>query len=134
MSSNENTTVHHRRKERSPECHNGYAGSSLPVGNHTDDGPVTQRSSVDLTSWRTRDALQFNSIDVNAMRALLARTTLFGQPKWAAAASGDGPAAVAVAVAFIPACQITPSLDLAMTALLACAIEGDAGAQIIASF
>jgi hypothetical protein len=75
--------------------------------------------------------MEFGSHDVTSMRALLAKTSLLGQPKWAAATRGDGPAAVAVAVSFIPVDKITLSFDLAMTALVACAIEGDAGAQII---
>jgi hypothetical protein len=86
-----------------------------------------------LSSWRTLRALQFSSHDVTSMRAVLAKTSLFGQPKWAAAASGDATAAVAVAVSFIPVDEITPSLDLAMTALITCAIEGDPGAATVAS-
>ncbi len=86
-----------------------------------------------LSSWRTLRAMQFSSDDVTSMRTLLAKTSLFGQPKWAVAASGDAPAAVAVAVSFIPVDEITSSLDLAMTALITCAIEGDPGAAIVAS-
>jgi hypothetical protein len=99
------------------------------------DGPAKQATGLDnpLASWRTLRALDFGFDDVKSMRVLLAKTTLFGQSKWAAAASGDGAAAVAVAISFIPAEKITPSLDLAMTALTACAIEGDAGAAIVAS-
>jgi hypothetical protein len=86
-----------------------------------------------LASWRTLRALDFSFHDVTSMRTLLARTTLLGQPKWAAAAGGDGAAAVAVAISFIPTEKITSSLDLAMTASIACAIEGDPGAAIVAS-
>jgi hypothetical protein len=86
-----------------------------------------------LSSWRTLRALDFSFHDLTSMRALLAKTTLLGQPKWAAAVAGDGPAAVAVAISFIPAEEITMSMDLAMTALIACAIEGDPGAAIVAS-
>jgi hypothetical protein len=42
-------------------------------------------------------------------------------------------AAVAVAVSFIPVDEMTLPLDLAMTALIACAIEGDPGAAIVVS-
>lgn len=86
-----------------------------------------------LTLWRTLDAQRFSSGDVKALRALLARTSLLGQPKWADAASGDAPAAVAIAVSFIPVDKMTLPLDLAMTALIACAIEGDPGAAIVVS-
>ena len=86
-----------------------------------------------LTSWRTLRALDFNFHDLTSLRTSLAKTTLLGQPKWAAAVGGDGAAAVAVAISFIPADKITQSMDLAMTALIACAIEGDPGAAIVAS-
>jgi hypothetical protein len=97
-------------------------------------GSASKLDSLDnpLASWRTHRALDFSFDDVKSMRALLAKTTLLGQPKWAAAA-GDGAAAVAVAISFIPAGNITASLDLAMTALIACTIEGDRGAAIVAS-
>jgi hypothetical protein len=91
------------------------------------------RLNNQLSSWRTLRALDFTFNDVKSMRTLLAKTTLIGQPKWAAAVGGDGPAAVAVAISFIPAAKITPALDIAMTALIACAIEGDPGAAIVAS-
>jgi hypothetical protein len=99
------------------------------------DGPAKPATGLDnpLASWRTLRALDFSFHDLTSMRALLAKTTLLGQPKWAAAVAGDGPAAVAVAISFIPAQKITQSLDLAMTALIACAIEGDPGAAIVAS-
>jgi hypothetical protein len=99
------------------------------------DGPAKQATGLDnpLASWRTLLALDFTFQDVKSMRALLAKTTLLGQPKWAAAVAGDGPAAVAVAISFIATDKIAPSMDLAMTALIACAIEGDPGAAIVAS-
>jgi hypothetical protein len=62
----------------------------------SDRGPSEQSSCLEqihavhpLTSWRTLDARQFSSRDVKALRVLLARTSLLGQPKWAAAISGD---------------------------------------------
>jgi hypothetical protein len=100
---------------------------------HGDRSQQADHQDNPLSSWRTLRALDFSFHDLTSMRALLAKTTLLGQPKWAAAVAGDGPAAVAVAISFIPAGQITPSLDLAMTALIACAIEGDPGAAIVAS-
>jgi len=116
----------------------------MSTGNYTNKGTTKahcarsraqqgDRLDNPLASWRTFRALDFSLHDVKAMRALLAKTTLLGQPKWAAAVGGDGLAAVAVAISFIPAPQITQSLDLAMTALTACAIEGDPGAAIVAS-
>jgi hypothetical protein len=112
MSTNEGMTKAHGARDRSQQA------------NHLDNP---------WASWRTFRALDFTFHDLKSVRALLAKTTLLGQPKWAAAAGGDGPAAVAVAISFIPAAKITPALDIAMTALIACAIEGDPGAAIVAS-
>jgi hypothetical protein len=112
MSTNEGMTKAHGARDRSQQA------------DHLDN---------QLSSWRTLRALDYSFHDLTSMRALLAKTTLLGQPKWAAAVGGDGPAAVAVAISFIPAEQITLSMDLAMTALIACAIEGDPGAAIVAS-
>jgi hypothetical protein len=109
MSTNEGMTKAHGARDRSPQA------------NHLDNP---------WASWRTFRALDFTFHDLKSVRALLAKTTLLGQPKWAAAAGGDGPAAVAVAISFIPAAKITPALDIAMTALIACAIEGDPGVSI----
>jgi hypothetical protein len=102
---------------------------------HRARNPGQQADHLDnpLASWRTLRALDFSFHDVTSLRTVLAKTTLLGQPKWAAAVAGDGAAAVAVAISFIPAEKITQSLDLAMTALIACAIEGDPGAAIVAS-
>jgi hypothetical protein len=100
---------------------------------HGDRSQQADRLGNPLSSWRSLRALDFSFHDVKSMRTLLGKTVLLGQPKWGAAAGGDGPAAVAVAISFIPAVKITPALDLAMTALIACAIEGDPGAAIVAS-
>lgn len=83
--------------------------------------------------WRTLRAEQFNAQDLQTIRRLLTKTVLLGQPKWEEAARGDAPAAVAVAVSFFPMDEVTVPADLAMTALIRCAIEGDPAAAIVIS-
>jgi hypothetical protein len=85
-----------------------------------------------LSLWRTLRAQQFEPSDLAAIRGVLANTVLFGQPKWRGAVAGDVPCAVAVAVSFMPVNRITVQVDIAMTALIRCAAEGDFAAAIVA--
>jgi hypothetical protein len=86
-----------------------------------------------LTAWRTVRAGQFTSEDLVAIKELLSRTALFGNSKWDEAVAGGVPSAIAVAVSFIPIAVITPQIDLALTALVRFAIEGDPAAAIVLS-
>ena len=124
MSTSKKTKKYVTKARRVSSVHGNSGESSCPV---------QIQAVYPLTLWRTLDAQQFGSRDVKSLRALLAKTSLLGQPKWAAAVNGDASAAVAVAVSFIPVDELTLPLDLAMTALIACAVEGDPGAAIVAS-
>lgn len=83
--------------------------------------------------WRTRRAEQFDVADADTLQHLLAKTSLFGQAKWQNAVGGDVSAAVGVAVSFLPVDEVTVQFDIAMTALISYAIEGDAAAAIVVS-
>jgi hypothetical protein len=84
-----------------------------------------------LSLWRTLRAAEFEAPSLVAIRSLLAKTVLFGQPKWPAAVAGDTAAAIAVAASFMPIDNVTFQVDLAMTALIRCAVEGDLAAAIV---
>ena len=86
-----------------------------------------------LSLWRTLRANEFEASDLAAIEGLLANTVLLGQPKWRGAVAGDVPSAVAVAVSFMPVDEITVQVDIAMTALIRCAAEGDFAAAIVAA-
>jgi hypothetical protein len=86
-----------------------------------------------LSLWRTLRADEFEASDLAAIKGLLANTALLGQPKWRGAVAGDVPSAVAVAVSFMPVDKITVQVDIAMTALIRCAAEGDFAAAIVAA-
>lgn len=90
-------------------------------------------STCALSLWRTMRAEQFGAQELDIIRRLLARIELFGHQNWRDAVDGDVPAAVAVALSFLPIAQVTPQFDIAMTALIKSAIEGDAAAAIMAS-
>jgi hypothetical protein len=84
-----------------------------------------------LSLWRTLRAEEFEAPDLAAIRRLLAKTVLFGQPKWPGAVAGDAAAAIAVAASFLPINNVTFQVDLAMTALISCAVEGDLASAIV---
>jgi hypothetical protein len=76
---------------------------------------------------------QFDAADADTIWRLLAKTALFGQPKWRDAVGGHVSAAVSVAVSFFPIDEVTVQIDIAMTALVGYAIEGDNAAAIVLS-
>lgn len=84
-----------------------------------------------LSLWRTLRAAQFEAADLTAIRVLLAKLALLGRSKWRDAVAGDAPAAIAVALSFLPIDNVTRQVDVAMTALVRCAIEGDLAAAIV---
>ena len=86
-----------------------------------------------LTAWRTVRAGEFTCEDLVAIKEILSKSALFGSSKWDEAVAGDVPSAIAVAVSFIPIAVITPQIDLALTALVRFAIEGDPAAAVVLS-
>lgn len=109
----------------------GLEGTAGRKQHHADDAVEPSRAPWAL--WRTWRAEQFDVADADTLQHLLAKTSLFGQPKWRNAVGGDVSAAVGVAVSFLPVDEVTVQFDIAMTALISYAIEGDAAAAIVVS-
>src|SRR6202000_3293752 len=87
-----------------------------------------------LSWWRSRCADEFKDIDVNIARHILRRSAIIGEPHWFLGAAGD--AAVAIGVALRTQRQFRHALlplDVAMTAVLCVALEGDATAALFMS-
>lgn len=87
-----------------------------------------------LSWWRSRAAGEFRTMDVVIARSFLSRSAVIGEPSWHLGAAGD--AAVAVGVALRTRRRFRKNrvlLDIAMTAVLACAVEGDATAAMLLS-
>jgi hypothetical protein len=70
---------------------------------------------------------------MNYRRYIGSKVKLLGQPFWRDAVAGDAPAAIRVAVGFLPIDEITLPIDLAMTALLRLAISNDTAAAAAVS-
>jgi hypothetical protein len=87
-----------------------------------------------LSWWRTRRADEFKEADVFIARHFLTRSAIIGEPHWFLGAVGDAAVAIGVALRTQRQCGETlVSLDLAMTAVLCVALEGDAAATLLLS-
>src|SRR6185312_3536221 len=96
--------------------------------------PVTLSFPHPLSWWRTRRAEEFKRTDCAIARGVLTRSAILGEPHWHLAAHGD--TAVAIGVALRVQKRSGENLilvDVAMTAVLCCAVEGDATAALLLS-
>jgi hypothetical protein len=87
-----------------------------------------------LSWWRVRPAHAFKDCDVFIARHFLRKSAILGEAHWFLGAAGDAP--VAIGVANRIARRQRPnlvSLDLAMTAVLCVALEGDTAATLLLS-
>ena len=79
--------------------------------------------------WRRLSADAFTDTHQEVLRNAISGFGMLGEPCWPDAAMGDAAAAVGVALRAIKRRRTpSPGLDLVMSALLRCAIAGNAGA------
>jgi hypothetical protein len=87
-----------------------------------------------LIWWRTRTPTEFDAKDSTTLRRVLNRTTTADEPNWPRAIAGQITTAIWIAVDRLKKRKITHlEIDLALSALLACAIDGDVTAEILIS-
>jgi hypothetical protein len=87
-----------------------------------------------LIWWRTRRPSALLCRGIGGIREALLGTEIYGEPDWSRAILGDAAVAIRVAVEQMKACKITAiEIDLALSAVLACALEGDAASAILIS-
>ena len=65
------------------------------------------------------------------LRETLDKICLVKNCQWLSAMRGDAAAGIAVVIEAMPITQITLKIDLAMTALMSCALDGNAGATLV---
>jgi hypothetical protein len=87
-----------------------------------------------LTWWRTMRAEKFETTAAIVLRKSIATIAIIDEPSWRAAAIGDAAAAVGLALRLDPARATPIAFDLVMTALAACAADGDSTACLAMSF
>jgi hypothetical protein len=87
-----------------------------------------------LSWWRTRRAQEFRHVDITIARAMLNRSAIVGEPHWHLGARGDKAVAIGVAVRVQRRSGNNQVLiDVAMTAVLCCALEGDLASALLLS-
>lgn len=84
-----------------------------------------------LEWWRTMPADHLGHAQRQFLGKTLDKVRLMQDRRWLSAMHGDVAASIAVAVATLPIDQITLEVDLAMTALMLCALDRSAGAALV---
>jgi hypothetical protein len=84
--------------------------------------------------WRSIAAPNFHSMALGAMKAAVEKVEMLGEPSWRDAVAGDAAAAVGTAILFDRQKAAPGKLDLAMTALVVCACEGDAASCLMIAY
>lgn len=95
------------------------------------EAPASRRSS--LLWWRCVRAENFHEMALRDMRLSIAKVELFSEPRWQKAVTGDAAAAIGIALSMRPEDSFHQKFDVAMTALVVCAAEGNAAACIVLS-
>ena len=87
-----------------------------------------------LIWWRTRKPRLLLCRGIREIREALLGTEIPGQPDWVRAILGDAALAIGVAVEQMKVRTITAiEVDLALSAVLACALEGDPASPVVIS-
>jgi hypothetical protein len=94
--------------------------------------PFTAQDAPPLAWWRILPADHFRDAEHLLVRATLDRLVVMnGNRKWRDALSGDAAAAVGIVIALMPIEQTTLEVDIAMTAVLLCALKHNAAAELV---
>lgn len=105
------------------------SGNRAPASFAPDIAPFSP-----LTWWRTRRPSALLCRGIGGIREVLLGTEIHGEPDWSRAILGDPAVAIRVAVEQMKARRITAvEVDLALSAVLACALEGDPASAILIS-
>jgi hypothetical protein len=83
--------------------------------------------------WRGIAAPNFHVMALGAMQAAIEKVEMLGEPRWRDAVAGDAAAAVGMALLFNRQKASPGKLDLAMTALVINACDGNATACVVLS-
>ena len=87
-----------------------------------------------MSWWRSRRPEAFTRKDVERIRRAIIGTEIAGELAWCRAALGSAPAAIGVAVRQLKSRPVdADEIDLALSAALCCAIEGNAASAILIS-
>jgi hypothetical protein len=114
--------------------HGFLASSNCVKKEHVSFVQTCKTVSPALELWHTRKPAALTHRDLHRLRTLLVSTELPGEPGWKHAIQGDAGIAIGIAVRQLQSRRITdPEIDLALSAVLACAISGDPAAAVVLS-
>jgi hypothetical protein len=91
---------------------------------------------VDVTPlewWRTMPADHLGETQRHHLLATMKKICVMKDHQWLSALRGDAPASIAIAIGAMPIDQVTLEVDLTMSALVLCALDGSAGAALVLS-
>jgi hypothetical protein len=105
----------------------------MPASGNLALSPSTQNLTP-LIWWRTRQPSVALWRRVEEISEALAGTEIHGEPDWLRAIQGDAVVAVRVAANQLKVCKIgAGEIDVALSAVLACALRGDPASAILIS-
>ena len=87
-----------------------------------------------LDVWCMVNAFAVNAKIVEQLRTALQTIAMIDEPTWRAAATGDASAAIGLALRLVPGKSSPMAYRLVMTALVACAAEGNTAACIVMTY
>ncbi len=115
------------RRQRSPTQADFVARARRNV-------PIFIRSPHPFAWWRTLPAQRFRADHILVARRLLMKSAIIGEPHWFLGVAGDAAVTVGVALRIQRAAgSRSVLLDLAMTALVCVAVEGNLTAALLLS-
>ena len=111
------------------ECSGSPPDAPIPILSAADSDPESP-----FTWWRTRTPGQFTGKDSAVLRWALLQSNIAKEPFWSDAVVGKVTAAINIAVRCLKTRPINhPEVDLALSAMLACALDHDVTSGILIS-
>jgi hypothetical protein len=111
------------------ECSGSPPYAPIPILSAADSDPESP-----FTWWRTRTPGQFTGKDSAVLRWALLQSNIAEEPYWSDAVVGKVTAAINIAIRCLKTRPIDhPEVDLALSAMLACALDHDVTAGILIS-
>ncbi|ACE99688.1 hypothetical protein Rpal_1148 [Rhodopseudomonas palustris TIE-1] len=95
--------------------------------------PFNAGNTSPLSWWRTMPAQCLHEAERVLLRDTLSKIAVLGGCEWVGAMRGDPAASIAVAVEVMPIANITLQVDLALSAVLLNALDGNAAAVLMLS-
>jgi len=95
--------------------------------------PFDPSNTSPLSWWRTMPAYCLHEADRVVLRDTLSKIAVLGGCEWVGAMRGDPAASIAVAVEVMPIANVKLQVDLALSAVLLNALDGNAAAVLMLS-